>query len=381
MHRLIIGMTLLFSLHAYAADTLNFNIHQQYITPRSLGMGGTFMGIDDYNALLYNPAMLARLEEGDLNFGIQGATSFKTLDFVSDISDASDSGSDSQQIDAINAVLVANYGTPLGFRFPHLQAIWARPGWGVAILPLDLSVTLIPNDGGLPALDVTVYQDTTIAFGQGKNIGKYFSWGYTGKLIYRGNVNRAILSSELINGGEIVQESDFKEGLTLDADLGVLYTPPIAEEGMWRWFKFAKPTFGLVIRNIADYGYFESFKLISEQSGSPEKLGRRVDIGSKWELPEFWVFKPRILIEERDMFHEYFSIIKGLHLGAELAWKVSGWLQGSYQVGLSQGYLTAGIGAQLAWFRLDLATYSEEIGTADATKENRQYIVKLNLNF
>lgn len=381
MQRLFFTTMLLFSVQTYAADTLNFNIHQQYVTPRSLGMGGTFMGIDDYNTPFYNPAMLPRLKEGELNFGIQAASSFETLEFVGDIGDASQTGTQSQNIDAINAVLNENYGTPLGFRFPHLQAIWTRPGWGMAILPVDLSVTLIPNDKGLPALDVTAYQDTTIAYGQGWNVGKYFSWGYTGKLIYRGNVNRAVLSSELAVGGEIVQESDFREGLTLDADVGVLYTPPIAEKGMWSWFKFAKPSFGMVVRNIGDYGYFESFNLISEQSGSPEKLGRRIDIGSKWELPSFWVFKPQVLIEQRDILHDYYSFIKGLHLGAELAWKVAGWLQGSYQLGLSQGYITAGIGAQLTWFRLDLATYSEEIGTADATKENRQYMVKLNLNF
>jgi hypothetical protein len=50
-------------------------------------------------------------------------------------------------------------------------------------------------------------------------------------------------------------------------------------------------------------------------------------------------------------------------------------------VGLGQGYLSAGIGAQLAWFRLDAATFGEEVGTSSAKRENRYYIAKMSLDF
>ena len=83
----------------------------------------------------------------------------------------------------------------------------------------------------------------------------------------------------------------------------------------------------------------------------------------------------------RDMGSRYASTKKCLHLGAELLWRVGSALHGGYRIGLSQGYMTAGLSATLGVFQLDVATYSEELGTTDAPRDSRRYIAKASLEF
>jgi hypothetical protein len=87
------------------------------------------------------------------------------------------------------------------------------------------------------------------------------------------------------------------------------------------------------------------------------------------------------MIDMQDMGSRNASMKKCLHIGAELLWKTASWLKGAYRVGMGQGYLSMGATANLWIFNLDLATYSEEIGTADAPRESRRWMAKLSLDF
>ena len=137
----------------------------------------------------------------------------------------------------------------------------------------------------------------------------------------------------------------------------------------------------MVIRNLLDLGAVTNFNTISDDSKEPPKMQRRIDFGSKWDLPNFWVFDPRLAIDIRDILHENWGIRKGLHVGAELKWTMFNWWKGNWNVGLNQGFLTMGVGARLALFRLDLVTYGEEVGTEDESNENRRYMLEMSLDF
>jgi hypothetical protein len=375
------GFLVFLATSAYAGETLNYGIHQQYIAPRAMGMGNTFSGIDDYNVMFYNPAGLAYLDKGKMNIGIGGGVSKDFIDFGKDISDVSSSdASDSDKIDQISDLLQSKYGETYSARLPRINFIYARPRWAIALVPVDLSITLMPHQLTGPALDVTAYQDTTLAFAYGKATkNKKFAWGFLTKAIYRANMERSLLAIDLAGDSDVIRDEDFKEGMTVDADVGVMWSPFINKKrGV---FNKVKPTFSAVVRNIADYGFTSNFNLYNDKSSEPEKLHRRIDVGSKWELPSFSVFNPRVMVDVRDILHDYWSLEKGLHVGAELKYKVGRGLYGSLLGGMNQMYWTAGLGIQSYFFKVELTSYAEEFGTSHAKKSDRVYLAQINFNF
>ncbi len=368
------------SVTTHASETLNYGIHQHYITPRAMGMGNTFSGIDDYNVLFYNPAGLAYLEEKTMHIGIGAGVSPDFIDFGKEISDIADSDKDdADKTQDISDFLKSKYGETYTARLPRLNFIYTRPRWGIALIPVDLSITLMPHQLAGPALDVTAYQDTTLAFGWAKKSKKNFSWGFLGKAIYRANVDRSLLAIDLIGDGDVVRDEDFREGMTVDFDAGVMWSPfKDKTEGV---FRKVKPTFSAVVRNLLDYGFTSNFEIYNEGSSEPEKLHRRIDLGSKWEFPQFSVFKPSLMIDVRDILHEHWSFGKGFHTGTELQYKVGRGLFGSIQAGLNQMHWTAGLGIQTYFFKLELTSFAEEYGTKSAEMSVRTYLAQVNFNF
>lgn len=347
---------------------------------RALGMGDAFIAsADDYGTLFYNPAGLARIEEGELNMSLGAAGDSKIPAFYGEVKDASGT----TNVTDITNLLSRNYGNFYSTRLSLLQAVWVRPGWGLAVMPIDLSMDLsIRNLSGGGSLNVVAFQDTTIAYGRGWDV-KWFkehrmSLGVTAKGIYRGYYNRALLASELAFNSDILKKEDAKEGFTLDADFGMLWSPKISEDS---WWHFTKPSVGFVARNVADYGFTTNAHLIDKNSGEPPKLGRRFDAGAKFDLPDWSIFKTRFSIEERDMGATNWTATKGFHAGAEFLWKIRSWWQGGWRVGVNQGYFTAGFTGTFALFQLDLATWADELGTSDENKAVRMYGMKASLDF
>lgn len=363
---------------ANAGQVIDFTIPQYYVGPRMLGMGNAFVGLaDDYNALLYNPAGLARLEEGQVNLGIGAGVDSKFQKFYSDIK--STSGSDNTQ-DMVN-LLQANYGNYYNAR-ATIGGFWARPKWGFAIIPVDLSMTLAIHQLGGGALDLIANQDTTIAYGRGWDVHWFsrdrLSFGFTGKLIYRGYYNKQIQAGDLAINSDLMRAQDAQEGLTFDGDFGILYSMKVSNTSFMR---FMRPSIGFTVRNIADYGFTTNMHVIDKQSGQAPSLGRRYDVGTAWELPDWWIFKVRALADVRDIGAENFTLKKGSHLGAEFLWKIRSWWQGGWRIGANQGYFTAGFTGKLGIFNLDLATYAEEMGSSETPTASRRYVLKAALDW
>src|SRR5437762_1516243 len=83
----LIISSLIFSLETFGAQSLY--MHQPHISTRVMGMGGAFAAVaDDYLALYYNPAGLAKLEHkqfvGEINAGLTPTI----LGFTSDLKGA-----------------------------------------------------------------------------------------------------------------------------------------------------------------------------------------------------------------------------------------------------------------------------------------------------
>jgi hypothetical protein len=385
-----VGACLFWGQLCFAAyDGVSYRIHQQYQSPRALGMGNAFVAVaNDYSALFYNPAGLAFRESGELNlsFDVGATTTFAS--FGKDISNASATkGSETDKQNAIFSAIQKQYGESFGGRFTAPNGIYVGQGWGIGFIPADVSVELTPNQP--VAISSTIYMDTTFAFGWAdtfKDIeNAKVAWGVTGKMINRGYFSKSVDAIELVADSNLVKTSDLKEGYFIDADIGFLYKPHIPEDdGIYSWFRLARPTFGAVIKNVVDADAMGSLKLFNKNADSnskPGKLTRVIDIGSRWEYPSMWIFGGRGVLDIKNIMHPAFNLRKGLHLGFEFDWTMTSWWKGSYRVGLSQGYLTAGLSAMFTWFNFDIVTYGEDVGTFSTPKENRLFLTRFSMNF
>ncbi|MES3039033.1 MAG: hypothetical protein V4736_14090 [Bdellovibrionota bacterium] len=374
--------------YATSAFATNYGngIHQHYVSPRALGMGNAFVAVaNDYSAIFYNPAGLARREDGELNLSLDLAATPAAVKFSEDITAASKLP-EADKNQAYADLLEAQYGKTYGMRVQAPSAILARPGWGFGIIPMDLSVDLDINNTIGPSVTPTVYADTTFALAYADDWKRIedgrLSWGVTGKFVHRGFFSKPITLIELAVDSTLVDSSDFTEGYTIDADIGFMYTPIIPNEGFVQVFRLARPTFGVVFRNVAETGFGQNFKAFSRNPvGEPEKLYRTIDIGSKWEYPSFWIFSGRGVLDIKDINHPRFTMKRGLHAGFEFDWTVASWWRGQYRVGYSQGYISYGASALFGVFNLDAVSYGEEVGSISEARENRVYMARMSLNF
>ncbi|MDG0815584.1 PorV/PorQ family protein [Bdellovibrio svalbardensis] len=377
------------SQNAMATDSVSTTIHHQYQAPRALGMGDAFVAVaNDYSAIFYNPAGLARLEQGQVNLSLGVGATPGAKDFYDEYKAIEGSGKTEtdKQTDYLN-LIQKHYGDVYSLRLSPVDAVWVRPKWGVALIPMDLSVEMAMHQQVGPTMNTTVYADTTLALSYADDLHWFdygrFSMGITGKFVNRGFFSKAISAVDLAASSQIVRKEDLIEGYTVDADIGLLWTPEIPDEGFWSVLRLARPTFGAVVRNVAETGFGHSLKLVNKeaQEGTPEKLYRVVDVGTRWEYPAAWIFGGRGVLDVRDMGHPDFSWRKSLHAGLEFDWTVSSWWKGHYRGGFSEGYWTAGLSAELGIFNLDVVSYANDVGSKSTPVESRVYATKLSLDF
>lgn len=379
---------LAFSANASEVGGVSTTIHHHYQAPRALGMGDAFVAVaNDYSALFYNPAGLARRDSSETNLSLDiGATS-KIYSFYTDIHKAQDTSStETQKQKDIMNLIEENYGKAYSVRTAPTSGVFVTENWGIGVIPMDLSVELIMHKGVGPSVNTTVYADSTVAYGYADDVHwipySRLSVGFTGKFVNRAYYSKAINFMELAVDPNLVKKEDMQEGYTVDGDLGFLLTPELPAEGLMSWFRLARPTFGLVVRNVAEMGFSRSLRLINKESTSaPEKLFRVFDIGTKWEYPAVWFISGRGVMDFRDIGHPAFNWRKAMHLGFEFDWTMTNWWKGAYRFGLNQGYFTAGLSAKFTIFNMDLVTYGEDVGSYYTSQENRVYMARLNMNF
>jgi len=384
-----ISLLLGFNLQAATVKSnLDFSIHQDYISTRAMAMGNAFTAVvDDHSAMFYNPAVLAIRKKGIVRAYLKGAFSDSFFGLLDDLSRSGNNPSQTGGLNEANEILSSNLGKSFLGR-GSLGGIWARPGWSIGFIPMDIKIDLAIHKQGPAALSVNSYLDTTFAYAYAtdskkisKMLGGKFYWGVTGKLINRVFYSDTINPLSISQGADVFDKSRASEGLVFDVDLGTYWTPKVPKKGMFSFFKVAKPSFAVVMRNALDYGYMTNLQLLGENSNTPTKLKRRLDLGSKWDLPNFWVFDPHMGFDVRDILHENWTIKKGVHVGAELFWEMFSWWKGHWSMGINQGYLSYGVGARFALFRLDISSWGDEVSSDSAPIESRRYMIDMSLEF
>lgn len=369
-------------INVQAEEALYNGIYRGYEGTRALGMGGAFVALaNDNTAVMYNPAALVKVKEGELDLVLKAGADNDFVNFLKELDQTRGDKTNTSDAQNLSNYLSGKYGTHYSLRAPSLGALYARPGWGIALIPLDLSIDMGLHRLVGPAVNLIAYNDATIAVGLSWMVheGRFgkISFGVTPKAIYRFNINKVVSIAD-IQQDSVIRAQDGKEGLTIDADIGMLWQFPEKQDGFW---SYLNPSFAAVVRNVGDYGYISKVDLLGKDSGTPDKLIRRIDLGSSFKLPSWWVFTSTLCFDMRDMLHPNWTLQKGFHMGAEFAWEMFSWWRGAWRVGQGQGYWSAGFTAELGIFKLDLASFGEEVGTQSEKLENRRYQISTSFDF
>jgi hypothetical protein len=363
---------------SFAQEALYFGIHQQFMSTRAMGMGNAHVAVaDDENAIFYNPAGTLRKTDRKMNFFLKAGADPDIKDFMDDL-DAAEGQSTAQ----IANLIESKYGQHYSLRAPSLGFIWATPKWSLAFIPADVTVEMGLQEIVGPSIHLVAFQDTTLAYSRAWNFKKVqygrLDYGATAKLIYRGNLDK-IVSLVDIQTGNVLEEEDSNEGMTLDFDFGMLWQLPEYSSGFFSYFQ---PTFGMNIRNVLDYGYFSNLGLYSDdKNGDPEKLHRVIDVGTAFKLPKWWVWSTQLAIDVRDILHPNWTVEKGVHAGLEFNWEMFSWWKGGWRVGMNQMQWTAGFTGQLWVCKLDLSTFGRNVGTSSQETKDRVYMLTASIDF
>ncbi len=307
---------------------------------RPLAMGNAFVAVaDDYNALFYNPAGLARLTEWNVEI-INPRFDFalKTYSLIQELAKKKKGMGTSEAIDLIKKQTGIQHYLGIGIN-PYVVA----PHWGVAI-------------GNRNYLSFVTHQK--ISIGTDAAAGLLIPVGIAGNFLnnqlslgaslkYQGSVginqetnidSIPTLTSSKDNSSDQKIDKLLTQGCGLGVDLGLLFTPEQKNE----------PTLGI---SIMDFGGTKMSKFASKgalASTIPPTVNTGISIKPiKTESTYL------LLAADTQMINQNSHFSKKLNLGME--WGFSKIIK--IEAGLMTGYLTGGFQFDVGLLKVRLATY------------------------
>jgi hypothetical protein len=208
-----------------------------------------------------------------------------------------------------------------------------------------------------------------ITYGRKFLYDKSLSVGVTGRFTYRAATNPNYSLLDYVRGESLKLDNIAGDGAMYNFDVGTTYR-------FAKWGNFDMSVGG-AIQNILGSRYNNStFSLIKKGNEPPSQL-RSYGVGINASRPA-WGFMgaTTFAFEITDVLNNpNGSIYKLLHLGGETRWKVF-----ALRAGLNQGYLSGGLGIDLHYLSLNIATYGEELGLNAGTFEDRRYTFDIGLH-
>ena len=323
---------------------------------RPLGMGNAYVAIaDDFNAVFYNPAGLARLNDWYLEIINPGVTiSSGAIDFFNEVS--TNKEGEEGLVDIIEDKAGESF-TAEAFMSPYFVtkhfglAIGVELGFNTAI-HRDVSVDL--EGGG----KITIPISLAFNFFDSK-----LSVGASLKTVLLGGVNEEFsidIISEFDKGADAI-ENYVKSGYGFGVDFGVLFTP----------VKYMEPTFGLSITDLGGTAYQE-LQSVKDTTGKAPPTPPSVNIGMSLKPVKINSFYLTTSIDMHSInrpfsFAEKFNF--GVEAGIGQVFKA--------QLGAHDGYVTAGIQLDISVIKLRAVTYADEVGDYSGQQEDRRYALQL----
>ena len=366
-----------------------------YKDPRVMGMGGASVAVGSFSTAVFsNPAGLANIKK-DHGFvvdllGIGFSMSPDVINFADDMSDVeTDDAINPNATDDLLAVLGEYSGTPFHIGIDNYTSISKNSdafAWTIGILGAsDFNYMAHPNGGsqGLMTTSSRVYGGLVLGVAKpyeteyGRlDVG--VSLKYIQQISYEGGLTITDLLDE--NMADVITDKFENKGTGIGVDLGVTYKP--WADNFWH------PAFGMSIMNIGSLDMDDSY------GGQPMTLNFGVSITP--ELPILNKFVLAIdyvdalnsnIIREYNVDdnsytdYEESDIMKRLRLGVGIGLLDTWLLSSTLNAGLYQGAYTAGLNIELTLFKLNVATYQENVGTTATPIEDRRYMAQLGFGW
>ena len=337
---------------------------------RPLAMGNAYVAVaDDYNALFYNPAGLARLESwrGELLNPTIGASS-NTISTIKDFSNLA--SSNSSGVDATLNTFESLTGKPQWINIgvsPHL----IFPGVGIG-LGLDVGGSMVIHRTITADVDAGATAILPIAFA--KNfLEDRLSLGVAVKGVFKQGVEREFSLADITAFSKKSADSSgntLKDyvvgGKGMGVDLGMLFTPVSVGE----------PTIGISIADLGGTPY-SAMSSGNIKLGAPKPREPAVNTGISFKpikTGSYYV----LTTMDAHAINQPIHYSKKLNFGAE--WGFGKVLK--VQAGLHQGSLSGGFQLDAWLLVLRFATYTEQLGhVAGESKAaaDRRYLAQLKL--
>lgn len=337
----------------FASAAFGQEINQMYRPIRAMGMGGAILTtIQGSEALFTNPAAMGKIEGLDihlLSLGLGGRTP---------------STEDLNAVEGINANDPSTYnglfGRRLYFQGQGSAAI-ALPYLGFGYYT-DYTLSLELHNPGYPEFTTYFRNDSAYYVGGAYPLGPKTFLGLALKRVNRwGGDTQELGLTTVANAGDInsiMNEFDNKgTGYGVDFALMTEADTPL------------NPTLTVVWKDIGSTA-FEKTSGTDAPSHIPQNLAAGVSLG--FDLPGLdWV----LALEGQHLLDSDIQIGKKLHLGTEISLPFL-----DLRAGVNQGYFSYGAGVDFFIFRIDAASYTEELGVYPGQAADNRIMVGLSID-
>lgn len=340
---------------------------------RPLGMGNAFVAVaDDYNALFYNPAGLARLNTWSLELiNPSIGVSKNTLSAINDVNGLMNGSTDSSGTNAVNTALSTFQA--LEGKNQYLNVGWTPhlifPGFGIGI-GVDLGGTIVVHHQVSADVDAGISAIIPVSYARSM-LEDRLSLGATVKGVFTSGVNREFSIADLTaftkqdSSATTSDEKKLKDyvvgGKGVGVDLGMLFTP----------VKTMEPTLGV---SISDLGGTPYASAVDENLGKPKPRQPSVNTGVSLKP---YMSNGSYLLTAIDVHavNQPIHFSKKVNFGSEYGLgKVL-----KLQAGLHQGELSGGVQLDAWLLILRFATYAEQIGPTASEQSDRRYVAQLKM--
>ena len=368
-----------------------------YKDPRIMSMGGANVAVGGYSTSVFaNPAGLASIKKDhgivvDL-LGLGVSASEKYLDFANDIADIETNSDINPNATGDMVDLLATYsGDHFHVGVDNYTAISKNSdafAWSIGMLAAaDLNYKVHAN-GGPSFLETSsrVYGAANIGIAKpyDTKIGR-LDIGLNAKYVSQMSYEGGLSIDDLLDDQDLakkLQDKYEKTSSGFGVDLGLALHP--FQSSMWH------PTFGLSVLNMGSMSMDDNYGgqpmtvnvgfAISPEVSFMNSLTLAVDYVDMLDANKVRFYNiSGDTVEVEDLDESDFD--KRLRVGLGLGLIDSSFFSLALNGGLYQGAYTAGVNLEMLLFKLNIATYEEEIGLGTASNKDRRYIAKLGFGW